>query len=163
MAGSIGCSSAVSTGCCRLRAGPESRAAAPVHHADGHAGHHRGHRLSLLRDPEGLLSAAGHRDDPRHRRGGAGYFVPRHGAAHGGRGRMSCSRIRRSPRSAIRSGRAGRPPRSIRGACSSRSSRKNQRNASADEVIRRLQRNSPRSRASRSTCRRRRTSPSARA
>ena len=56
-------------------AGPQDRAAAPLHDADGDVRHHRADRLSLRDHSQGLLSAAGHRIDHRPVRGGAGHLL----------------------------------------------------------------------------------------
>ena len=70
-----------------VRGRPQDRAAASLHHADGDARHHRADRLSLRRDPQGLLSPAGHGVDHRPVRGGAGHLLFRHGPAPASRDR----------------------------------------------------------------------------
>ena len=68
----------------RLRARPRCRAAPPVRDAVRVPGHRGADRLPVRQHPEGLLSAAGHRPDHRHVRGGAGRLVRRDDAPAGG-------------------------------------------------------------------------------
>ena len=52
-----------------LRARPQGGASPQLHHLDGDAGHDGADRLPLCHHSQGLLSAAGHGNDPGHRRG----------------------------------------------------------------------------------------------
>ena len=50
-------------------------------HGDDRAGHHRGaQRLPVRKDPQGILSAAGHRDADREPARRSEHFVPGHGS-----------------------------------------------------------------------------------
>ena len=122
----------------------------------------RAHRLPLRRDSQGLLPAAGHRDDRRHRRSGAGHLLPGHGPAHGGRdGHRAEGPGGRAVGAQIGAGGAtvtlnqGRVFIALEAARPARRQRRSGHRAAAGP-------SSPESRASPSTCRRRRTSPSAR-
>ena len=87
---------------------------------------------------EGLLSAAGYRNDRRHDRGRAGHFLPGHVRAPAGRRQHRAAEIPRWPRSAPRSAPAARPPTLNDGRMFIALKPKDQRKASADEVINRL-------------------------
>ena len=72
-----------------VRSRSQDRAAASLYHAHGDARHHRADGLPLCRDPQGLLSATGHRADPWSVRGRAGHFLFGHGPASTGIDRRS--------------------------------------------------------------------------
>ena len=61
----------------RLRSGVGRRAALPLDHIDGHDSHRLRDGRALRGDPEGILPAAGYRDDRRHQRGGRRTFPRR--------------------------------------------------------------------------------------
>ena len=78
-----------------LRARAQGGASPQLHHLDGDAGHDGADRLPLCRHSQGLLSAAGHGNDPGHRRGIAGHLLPGDGPAHAGGHRRRVAGSRR--------------------------------------------------------------------
>ena len=83
----------------RLRSPPAPRPGASHRHAGRGRGDAGADHRPVYRDPQGLLSAAGHGRAAGHYRGFAVDLIRCHGRAAAGPGRRACSRTRRSPAS----------------------------------------------------------------
>jgi multidrug efflux pump subunit AcrB len=149
-----------STGCSAATIAASHGCSATSRSARCVAADDRSHDVSVYRDPQRFLPAAGYRPDHRHLRGGAGHSF----AAMMETQQALAAVIARDPDIASFAssvGPSGGSPGENTGRFFITLKPHNQRQASADEIINRCGRSWRRSRAWRSSCRHRRTSMSA--